>query len=109
MGFWDYVGIGLGLSEQTKEKPSKPKKKTKCKIVICEPKDFCDIVHFVGKLRENKPVIVNFSRLESNVERGLDFVCGAVCALNGRLQRIKEGLYFYAPSNLEIENLSSKR
>ena len=116
MSFLDYIGLGLGFRERNEpqkkklsdDKNSLVKGKVKGKIVFCEPTDFADIVRFVGLLRNNKPVIVNFRKLTSNIERGLDFVCGAVCALNGTLERIGSGVYFYAPPSLTIEKSSSK-
>jgi len=115
MGFLDYLSLGLGFCEREPQRKIRQptlktrKRTTRGQIAICEPVDFYDIVRFVGKLRRNMPIIVNFSRLKENVERGLDFVCGAVCALNGNLERISEGVYFYAPPNLVVENLKDKR
>ncbi len=114
MSFLDYISAGLGLVEkQTPKQTRKPQAKkffnkidyqfSDSKIAIIEPIDFRDIVKFVENLRSNIPVIVNFSSLRTeNATRGLDFVCGAVCALNGKLERIGDGIYFYAPHNLKI-------
>jgi cell division inhibitor SepF len=111
MSFLKYIGLGLGFREQHEPQKKKfsnlknsfAKGKIKGKIILCEPTDFSGIVRFVGLLRENRPVIVNFRKLSSNIERGLDFVCGAVCVLNGTLERIGSGVYFYAPPSLLIE------
>lgn len=115
MGFWERVSAGLGLLEQNEEHQEKlrqlnsrvPVEKViqKNKIAICKPRDFRDIVRFVNKLRENIPIIVNFTQLDAeNIERSLDFVCGAVCALDGVLERIGDGIYFYAPPDMRVEN-----
>lgn len=117
MGFWDYLTAGLGLMEQEEQhsprirKPIIQKRKTAIdyefndrKIAIQEPVDFPDIVRFVKSLSGNVPLIVNFGSLRpENATRGLDFVCGAVCALGGKLQRIVEGIYFYAPKGVAVE------
>ena len=112
MSFLDYIGLGLGFREQNEpQKKNLPKEsnssraRARAKIAFCEPRDFADIVRFVGQLRANKPVIVNFSKLSANIERGLDFVCGAVCALSGELTRLGDGVYCYIPPNLEIEKI----
>lgn len=114
MGFLDYITAGLGLLEQEQpkkvRKPNAQKKATSInyqftdsKIAIQEPINFQDIVHFVKSLSGNIPLIVNFSSLRmENAERGLDFVCGAVCALGGKLERIGDGIYFYAPKGFKV-------
>lgn len=111
MGFWDFVALGLGLTEQEpqniKRNPSiKINEPSFCgdKISIQTPVDFDDITRFVQSLNKNVPLIVNFGCLKPNIaERSLDFVCGAVCALNGKLERIGEGIYFYAPKGVSVE------
>ncbi len=114
MGFWDSISASLGLlerNEKYREKKSQlnsrvPVERVKSnKIAICKPRTFSDIVRFVDKLRENIPIIVNFTELNvEHVERSLDFVCGAVCALDGVLERIGDGIYFYAPPSMCVEN-----
>ena len=114
LGFLDYITAGLGLVEKQSAKPNRkpqPKKRVSeidyqfqdSKIAIYEPIDFNDIVKFVKGLKSNIPVIVNFVSLRAeNATRGLDFVCGAVCALGGKLERIGDGIYFYAPHSFKI-------
>ncbi|MBR4270214.1 MAG: cell division protein SepF [Clostridia bacterium] len=114
MGFWDNISTGLGLLERNEEYKEKKhklnsrvpvEKVLQNKVAICKPRSFRDIVQFVNKLRENIPIIVNFTELNiDEVERSLDFVCGAVCALDGVLERIGDGIYFYAPPNMRVEN-----
>ena len=114
MGFWERVSTGLGLLEQNEEHQAKLKQLNsripvekalrKNKIAICKPREFRDIVRFVNKLRENIPIIVNFTLLQTDIERSLDFVCGAVCALDGVLERIGDGIYFYAPPDMRVES-----
>lgn len=111
MGFWDIVTTGLGLSEVKEQAPrkvkieqSEPESIFGDKICIQRPITFTDITKLVKTLRKNDPLIVNFLSLEPSVaERSLDFVCGAVCALGGSLERIGEGIYFYAPVGLKVE------
>lgn len=119
MSFWDYLTAGMGLVEKDEEKSRRPRALPKrknidysfddSKISIIEPVDFPDVVRFVRSLSKGYPVIVNFCSLASeSAERGLDFVCGAVCALNGKLERIGDGIYFYAPKKVAVENLKNK-
>ncbi len=107
MGFWDVISgtakdkttsstsqIG-GLDISTMDTSQ---------IGIFAPVTFYDITQFVRRMRANLPLIVNFMALDhSQAERSLDFVCGAVCALNGRFEKIGEGIYFFAPSNVKLQ------
>lgn len=111
MGFWDILTTGLGLCEvaESKKTPKKvvepePKSVFGDKITIQKPVTFYDITIFVKNLGKNEPLIVNFTSLEpSEAERSLDFVCGAVCALGGTLERIGKGIYFYAPAGIRVD------
>lgn len=107
MGFWDIISGGLrdrtatgnrqigGVDVSTLDTSQ---------IGIFAPVTFYDITQFVRKMRANSPMIVNFMALDhSQAERSLDFVCGAVCALNGRFEKIGEGIYFFAPSNIKLQ------
>lgn len=111
MGFWDIITAGLGL-EEVKSKNKSPPRVEKPdyvsvlgeKISIKKPVTFYDITQLVAGLRKNVPLIVNFMNLEPrDAERSLDFVCGAVCATGGSLERIGEGIYFYAPASIKVE------
>jgi len=70
---------------------------------IYSPNTFADIIALVKKMGKNLPLIVNFMGLDGTVNRSVDFVCGAVCALGGRLEKIGEGIYFFAPKNVQID------
>ncbi len=110
MKFWDFITTTLGLSEVSEPVKKRSPQITPnlemhgSKISIQTPVDFNDITRFVRSLNKNIPLIVNFSSLKPNeAERSLDFVCGAVCALNGKLERIGDGIYFYAPAGVSVE------
>ncbi len=63
----------------------------------------------VGKsLLENKAVIVNFTRIEATqATRIVDFLTGAVFAINGEIQRVGDQIFLCTPPNYEIDgNLS---
>lgn len=71
---------------------------------IFKPITFYDVTQFVRKMGKNVPLIVNFMDLKpAEAERSIDFVCGAVCALGGKFERIGEGIYFFAPKNITLD------
>ena len=133
MSFLDYITAGLGIIE-VKEPTSSSRNRTGSKlrsrnfnrgdmttktldysfhdrkIAIFEPVEFKDIVAFTKNMGGNVPLIVNFSHLNPDIaERGLDFVCGAVCALDGKFERIGEGIYFFAPKGIAVDNRNIAR
>lgn len=68
------------------------------KIGIYRPVTFYDITKLVRIMGKNTPLIVNFMELKpTEAGRSLDFVCGGVCALGGRFEKIGDGIYFFAP------------
>ena len=110
MRFWQILGDALGLVEKDKRSPKvEPKRESidflNTKVSILMPVSFRDITRFVQALNKNQPLIVNFNNLNpTQAERSLDFVCGAVCALGGKLEKIDHGIYFYAPKGVKVEN-----
>ncbi len=109
MGFWDLLCTSLGLREENEHKttnqiPQSVSYKGQ-KISICVPTNFQEVVQFVKNLYHQIPIIVNFASLKPNeAVRSLDFVCGAVCAMRGELQKIGKGIYFYAPKDMQVLN-----
>ena len=104
MKFWQAIGDAIGVKSSPLSSQKIENANIDSSLVICSPIDFKDIMRFVAVLRKNEPVIVNFASLKpSEAERSLDFVCGAVCALDGRLERIGEGIYFFAPKKVKVE------
>lgn len=109
MKFWQVLSEIFGADNANKAKNNQNYNENiaflNTKVSIHKPVSFKDIVKFVEIMRENMPLIVNFKYLKTEeAERCLDFVCGAVCALHGSLENIGEGIYFYAPKSVKVEN-----
>ena len=107
MGFWDIITGGFlnkAQRMQMEDSTLSIEGLDSSKIGIFQPITFYDITQFVKKMSKKVPLIVNFMKLKpSEAERSLDFVCGAVCALNGKFEKIGEGIYFFAPSNMTLD------
>lgn len=73
------------------------------KMVLFQPLSYEDSQTIVDNLRANKPVIVNMVDLEREcAQRVLDFMAGAVYALNGTIRRVSYGIFVIVPSNVTI-------
>lgn len=77
-------------------------------IVTMEPRKFEDSSSVVQYLKDRKTVIMNLHLLDrEQSQRTIDFVSGAVHALNGNLQKVGESVFMFTPSNIVLSNLTS--
>ncbi len=74
------------------------------KIVIYEPSSFDQTSEICDNLKERRPVIVNLDSVDAELARRiLDFLSGAVYAMDGSIQKIASGIFAIAPSNVDID------
>ena len=84
-------------------------KKPDKSVAIIELHEFSDAVNFVQFVSGNRSAVINFNSLNANeAVRAVDFVGGAVCALNGTMQEISKGIYLFAPSGTKLKNNKRK-
>lgn len=73
------------------------------KIEVYQPKAFEEAVEIVDCLRGRKPVIVNLEAIQPELARKIfDFLSGALCAIDGKAEKISRGIFLMAPSNVEV-------
>ncbi|MGE5557208.1 MAG: cell division protein SepF [Bacillota bacterium] len=73
------------------------------KVVVIEPVAFNDVEVIANHLRNKHPVIVNLENVEKSLARRIvDFISGAVFALDGFMQRISYGIFLFTPNNMDI-------
>lgn len=83
---------------------------TQSEVMIIEPSSFDDAMDMVQSLRERRAVIMNMKGLgEDKAQRLLDFVSGAVHALDGHQKQIGEGIFLFSPSNVIINPLGAEQ
>lgn len=72
-------------------------------IVIKNPKSYEDVRILIDHLKKHEQVIINFSDVNQNtVCRILDFMSGAIYALNGSIQEISKNVFIFAPEGVSI-------
>lgn len=72
-------------------------------MVITQPKEYADTKDIINHLKARKPVIVNLENLDKvTAKKVVDFISGAVYALDGSMQKISNGIIAAAPSNINI-------
>lgn len=76
---------------------------TQMKMIVYHPISYEDTQNIIDNLKSRKPVIVNMEELEIEcAQRILDFMAGAVYALNGTIFKISRGIFVVAPNNYDI-------
>lgn len=71
--------------------------------VIYSPSTYEDVQMLIDHLKLREQVIVDFSSLnQAAVFRILDFMSGAIYALNGSIQKITTNIFLFAPSGVTI-------
>ncbi|MEG1547206.1 MAG: cell division protein SepF [Clostridia bacterium] len=73
------------------------------KMIVYHPISYEDTQNIIDNLKSRKPVIVNMEELEIEcAQRILDFMAGAVYALNGTIYKISRGIFVVAPTNYDV-------
>jgi cell division inhibitor SepF len=73
------------------------------KLVLIEPRSFDECPKLVDSLKGKRPVIINLERLDVEVAKKIfDFLSGATYALDGRVQKVANNIFIFAPANVDI-------
>lgn len=76
---------------------------TPMKVVVVEPTNYDEVQDICNNLKSKKPIIINFENVDKDVARRMvDFISGAVYALDGTIQKVSNGIIVVAPSNVDI-------
>lgn len=87
--------LGNVVSLQSVQKSSK--------VVLIEPRVYAEAQDITEHLTSKRAVIVNLQRIDRDQGvRIIDFLSGAVYALNGDIQRIGMDIFLCVPENVEV-------
>ncbi len=76
---------------------------TQLKVVVVQPVTFEDSKEIADHLKTKKPIVVNLENIDREVAKQIiDFLSGAVYALDGNIQRISNGIFLIVPYNMGI-------
>jgi len=131
-GLWDKVLRVIGFEteevEETEERPSEARAEVveewsedlphggkrrgtlvslpgqkQVKVVVVEPKSFEEVQSIADHLKSRRSIILNLEMADKEqAQRILNFLSGTIYALGGEMQRISNGIFFFAPSNVDI-------
>ena len=72
-------------------------------MVIQQPSSFSDAPGIARYLKDRQPVVVNLESLDKiTAQKVVDFLGGAVYALDGRLTKVSNGIVVAVPNNMGI-------
>lgn len=75
------------------------------KIIVVKPLTFEEAEKLAGHLKNRKPVIVNFENTpKETAQRIIDFLSGAVMALNGSTLKVTGQTFLFVPSNVSVHS-----
>ncbi len=74
------------------------------KVVVIKPTDYSNAEFIVENLKRGKPVIVNLEGVDTNLAQKIfNFCNGAICALDGNIKKISNGIIILAPMNVSLD------
>ena len=73
------------------------------KLCRCHPKSFDDIMVCISDLSDSGAFLIDLNGTpEEQRQRYLDYLCGAVFALSGRVKKCSDNEYLFVGSNVEV-------
>ncbi len=82
-----------------------PQNMAAMKMIVYHPVCYDDAQNIVDNLKNRRPVIVNMEELEGScAQRVLDFLLGAIYAVNGTINKISRGIFLVAPRDVDVED-----
>ena len=74
------------------------------KMILLEPRAFSEAQTIADYLKTRNTVVVNLKRVTPEVaKRIVDFLSGAVYAIEGDLQKLGNGIFLCTPNNINVE------
>ena len=79
------------------------------KMIISKPTSFEQTEDICECLKQKKSIIVNLEYVNKDVARRIvDFMSGAVQALDGHIEKVSNSIFLFAPMNYDITSESTK-
>jgi FtsZ-interacting cell division protein YlmF len=117
MGFWSKVGNFITGSDDDDylddiDDDSKrnvvpfgdAKSSRRVGVSVFHPRRYDEVTEMGDALRSRRLVMVNLIGADRAMsQRVVDFLSGVVYTLDGKMQRISEGIYLFVPNNVQID------
>ena len=74
------------------------------KMLLIEPRAFSEAAEIVTYLKKRVTVVVNLKRVTGEqAKRIIDYLSGAVFAIEGNIEKVGGGIFLCAPRNVNVE------
>ncbi len=74
------------------------------KMILFEPRAYSESTQIADYLKKRNTVVVNLKRVTPDqAKRIVDFLTGALYAMNGSLQKLGGGIFLCTPNNVNVE------
>lgn len=72
-------------------------------VYVFYPLNFDDVQYSIDALVDGTPLIVSFSKVdEKNTQRFLDFLSGAIYAVQGKVLQLNQRDFLFSPGGVEV-------
>jgi cell division inhibitor SepF len=79
------------------------------KVMLIEPMGFDDVQAITDHLKQRRSVVFNLGRVSmGEAKRMIDFLSGAVYAINGHIQKLGPDTFMCAPDHVDIDGVISE-
>ncbi len=73
------------------------------KVDISTPKDFDDIEKLIDSMKKGNGLVIDISKADEKIaQRMIDFLVGAVYALDGKIESLTATMYLMTPKGIDI-------
>ncbi|HZV80389.1 MAG TPA: cell division protein SepF [Candidatus Binatus sp.] len=119
MGVWSNIVSSMGfrdadeLDEELFDDEGKPKivpindarGARKIGVSVFRPRQYDEVSDIADNLRARLLVVVNLVGADRALsQRVIDFLSGVVYTLDGKMQRLSEGIFLFVPSNVQVNS-----
>lgn len=74
------------------------------KMILLEPRAFSESQQIADHLKNSNTVVINLRRVTSDqAKKIIDFVSGAIYALQGHIEKIGNGIFLCTPNNVNVQ------
>jgi len=116
MGVWSSVVNFMGFRDaeeydedlfdtdgRPKVIPIDSKSPRKVGVSVFHPRQYDEVTEIADNLRARLLVVINLVGADRALsQRVIDFLSGVVYTLDGKMQRLSEGIFLFVPSNVQI-------
>lgn len=79
------------------------------RVMLCEPKSYNEVQEITDHLLNKRAVIINLQKVDQyQAKRIVDFLSGAVYAVNGNIQKTSMATFLCTPENIDVSGVISK-